>query len=189
MNILTFYNMKLTCWNKLHKRKIPKAQCRNIQLVDLKNSKHFYKQMMKSNKSQMKNKQEKDRMCTSARHTSIVVAIKKYHGNKTNALHFLGIVYKKPWCLNPYEKLGRSSLYDWFTNRREVKAKYAYLVELSTRIQMRKWNLQVLENYLVSWLNHVAKDEGGKSTPNNIYYPTHILWNDQVFNPWCDLWH
>jgi hypothetical protein len=95
MNMLTFYNMKLILWNKLHKRKIPKVQCRNIQLVDLRNSKHLYKQMKKSNKIQMKNKQEKDRMCTSAWHTSIVVAIKKYHGNKTNELHFLGIAYKK----------------------------------------------------------------------------------------------
>ncbi len=129
---------------------------------------------MKSNKSQMKNKQEKDCMCISARHTSIVVVIKKYHGNKTNAFHFLGIAYKKPKCLNLYEKLGRSSLYDWFTYRREIKAKYAHLVESGTWVQIRNWKLPILEIYLVSWLNHVAKDERGKSTPNNIYYPTHI---------------
>jgi hypothetical protein len=80
----------------------------------------------------MKNKQEKDCMCISARHTSTVVAINTYHGNKTNAFHFLGIAYKKLRCLNPYEKLGRFNLYDWFTYRREVKAKYAHLVELGT---------------------------------------------------------
>jgi hypothetical protein len=38
----------------------------------------------------------------------------------------------KNGCLNPYEKLGKSSLYDWFTDRREVKAKYAHLIELNT---------------------------------------------------------
>jgi hypothetical protein len=56
----------------------------------------------------------------------------------------------KNGCLNPYEKLGRSNLYDWFTDRREVKAKYAHLIKLNTRVQMRKWNLPILENYLVS---------------------------------------
>jgi hypothetical protein len=31
--------------------------------------------------------------------------IKKYHGNKTNALHFMIIAYKKLRCHNPYENL------------------------------------------------------------------------------------
>jgi hypothetical protein len=67
-----------------------------------------------------------------------MVAIKKYHGNKIDALHFLKIAYKKPRCPSPYEKCGRYSLYDWFTNRREVKAKYAHLAELTTQIQTKK---------------------------------------------------
>jgi hypothetical protein len=61
-----------------------------------------------------------------------MAAIMKYHGNKINAFHLLKIVYKKPRCLNPYENFGRYSLYDWFTNRGEVKAKYAHLAKLST---------------------------------------------------------
>jgi len=80
----------------------------------------------------MKNKQEKDRVCTHMTYINwfqqdlwppIMVAIKKYHGNKIDAFHFLRIVYKKPRCLSPYEKLGKYSLYDWFT----YKAKYAHL--------------------------------------------------------------
>jgi hypothetical protein len=67
-----------------------------------------------------------------------MVVIKKYHGNKTNALHFLGIAHKKLGCFNPYEKLERFSLYDWSIDRGEVKAKYAYLVELTTQVQLRK---------------------------------------------------
>ncbi len=68
----------------------------------------------------------------------IMVAIKKYHGNKSNALHFLKIAYKKLGCSSPYEKLGRSNLYDWFINRKEVKAIYAHLAKLSTRVQTMK---------------------------------------------------
>jgi hypothetical protein len=79
-----------------------------------------------------------------------VGVINEYHGNNTNAFHFLGIAYEKLGCPNPYEKLGRFSLYDWFTYREEVKAKYAHLVELTTQVQMRKWNLTFFENYLVS---------------------------------------
>jgi hypothetical protein len=41
--------------------------------------------------------------------------IKNYHGNKTNALHLLITTYKKLRCPDPYEKLGRFSLYDCFT--------------------------------------------------------------------------
>jgi hypothetical protein len=67
-----------------------------------------------------------------------MVAIKKYHGNKSNALHFLKIAYKKLGCSSPYEKLGRSNLYDWFINRKEVKAIYAHLAKLSTRVQTMK---------------------------------------------------
>jgi hypothetical protein len=62
----------------------------------------------------------------------IMVAIKKYHGNKTNALHFLKIASKKLGYYNPYEKLGRSNLYDWSIDRKKVKAKYAHLAKLST---------------------------------------------------------
>jgi hypothetical protein len=63
---------------------------------------------------------------------------KKCHGNITEALYFLKIAYKKLGCFSPYEKLGRSNLYDWFTNRKEVKAKYAHQAKLGTRIQTRK---------------------------------------------------
>jgi hypothetical protein len=42
----------------------------------------------------------------------IMVAIKNYHGNRIDALHFLEIAYKRVGCSSPYEKLGRSSLYD-----------------------------------------------------------------------------
>jgi hypothetical protein len=38
--------------------------------------------------------------------------IKKYHGNKIDAFHFLKIAYNKLGCPSPYEKLGRSNLYD-----------------------------------------------------------------------------
>jgi hypothetical protein len=53
----------------------------------------------------------------------------KYHGNEINAFHFLKIIYKKPRCPSPYEKLGRYSLYDWFINRGEVKSKYAHIIK------------------------------------------------------------
>ncbi len=62
----------------------------------------------------------------------IMVAIKKCHGNKTNALHFLKIAYKELGYYSPYEKLGRSNLYDWSIDRKKVKAKYAHLVKLGT---------------------------------------------------------
>jgi hypothetical protein len=42
----------------------------------------------------------------------IMAAIKKYHGNKIDAFHFLRTAYKKPRCFSPYEKLGKYSLYD-----------------------------------------------------------------------------
>ncbi len=49
----------------------------------------------------------------------IMATIKKYHANRTNALHFLKIVYRKLRCPNPYEKLGKTNLnYDWFTNKK-----------------------------------------------------------------------
>jgi hypothetical protein len=78
-----------------------------------------------------------------------MVVIKKVHGNKTNALHFLKIAYKKLGCFNPCEKLGRFNLYDWFIDRKEVEAEYAHLAKLGTRVQTRKYNLLILENYLV----------------------------------------
>jgi YesN/AraC family two-component response regulator len=62
----------------------------------------------------------------------IMAAIKKYHGNKIDALHFLKIAYKKLGCFSPYKKLGRSSLYGWFTDRGEVKAKYAHFRHTSS---------------------------------------------------------
>jgi hypothetical protein len=41
-----------------------------------------------------------------------MATIKKYDGNKIDALHFLRIAYKKSRCPSPYKKLGRHSLYD-----------------------------------------------------------------------------
>ncbi len=71
MNTKFFLNMQVNCWKRLHKREIPSAQCRNIQLVAPRNSKQLYKQTKWSHKSQMKNKQEKNHMCTSMGHMSI----------------------------------------------------------------------------------------------------------------------
>jgi hypothetical protein len=50
-----------------------------------------------------------------------MAAIKKYHGKKINASHFLKIFYKNPRCPIPCEFFCKYSLYDWFTNRGEVK--------------------------------------------------------------------
>jgi hypothetical protein len=61
--------------------------------------------------------------------------IKKYHGNTIDAFHLLKNAYKKLGCFSPYEKLGRSNLYDWFTNRGKIKA---HLVELGTQVQIKK---------------------------------------------------
>jgi hypothetical protein len=58
-----------------------------------------------------------------------MAAIKKYHGNKIDALHLLRIAYKKLRCFSLYKKLGRSNLYGWFTDRGKVKAKYAHLAK------------------------------------------------------------
>jgi hypothetical protein len=76
----------------------------------------------------------------------IMATIKKYHASRTDALHFLKIVYRKPGCPSPYEKLGRTNLsYDWFTNKRKIKTKYVHVIELSTRVEIRKQNLPILE--------------------------------------------
>jgi len=50
-----------------------------------------------------------------------------YHGNITNTLHFLKIVYKKDDVPSPYEKLGRTNLYEWFTDKGEIKTKYVHV--------------------------------------------------------------
>ncbi len=65
----------------------------------------------------MKNKQELYHMCTSMGHMStnfnkifghqLWQQSRKYHGNKTNALHFLKIAYRKSKCPSPCEKLGK----------------------------------------------------------------------------------
>jgi hypothetical protein len=47
---------------------------------------------------------------------------------------------------SPYEKLGRTNLYDWFTDKGKIKAKYVHVVELGTQVETRKQNLPMLEN-------------------------------------------
>jgi len=76
-----------------------------------------------------------------------VVTIKKYHGNKIDALHLLKIVYKKPRYPSPYEKLGWTNLDDWFTNKRKIKAKYVHVAELSIQVETKKQNLPIFENH------------------------------------------
>jgi hypothetical protein len=38
-----------------------------------------------------------------------MATLNKYHGNRTNTIHFLKIVYKKLGCLSPYQKLEEST--------------------------------------------------------------------------------
>jgi hypothetical protein len=75
-----------------------------------------------------------------------MAAIKKYHGNITNTLHFLKIIYKKHDVPSPYEKLGRTNLYEWFTDKGEIKTKYVHVVNIGTQVETWKQILPMLEN-------------------------------------------
>jgi hypothetical protein len=75
-----------------------------------------------------------------------MATINKYHASRTNAFHFLKIVYKKLRCPNPYKKLGRTNLnYDRFTDKRKIKTKYVHVNKLGTQVETRKHNLPILE--------------------------------------------
>jgi len=75
------------------------------------------------------------------------MAIIKKHGNNSRALHFLKIAYMKPRVPNPYEKLGRPSLWDWFTPHGDLKPNYIHAQQLGTAIKKTKYNMLVLEEY------------------------------------------
>jgi hypothetical protein len=52
-----------------------------------------------------------------------------------------------PRCLNAYEKLRKSNMYEWFIEIGEIKAKYGH-VEACMRVKNKKHNLPILENDL-----------------------------------------
>jgi hypothetical protein len=54
------------------------------------------------------------------------MAIVKKLVNNSQALHFLKIAYRKPKFPSPYEKLGRASLWDWFTPHNDLKLNYIH---------------------------------------------------------------
>jgi hypothetical protein len=54
------------------------------------------------------------------------MAIVKKHVNNFRALRFLKTAYKNPKVPSPYEKLGRASLWDWFTAHNDLKPNYIH---------------------------------------------------------------
>jgi hypothetical protein len=76
-----------------------------------------------------------------------MVVVKKY-GNNSQALHFLKIAHKKPRIPNPYEKIGKASLWDWFTLNGELKPNYIHATKPGTIVKQNKRNLLVLEEHL-----------------------------------------
>jgi hypothetical protein len=73
--------------------------------------------------------------------------VKKY-SNNSQALHFLKIADKKPRIPNPHKKLGKASLWDWFTPNGELKPNYFQATKLGTIVKQNKRNLLVLEKHL-----------------------------------------
>jgi hypothetical protein len=53
----------------------------------------------------------------------------------------------KPRIPSPYEKLGRASLWDWFTPHNDLKPNYIHAQQLGTAIKKTKYNMLVLEEY------------------------------------------
>jgi hypothetical protein len=75
-----------------------------------------------------------------------MVVVKK-HGNNFRALHFLKTTYRKPRIPSPYEKLGKPSLWDWFTPHSDLQPNYICAQQLGTTIKKTKYNMLVLEEY------------------------------------------
>jgi hypothetical protein len=44
-------------------------------------------------------------------------------------------------------KTWKTNLYDWFTNKGKIKAKFVHVTELDTQIETKKKNLPILENH------------------------------------------
>jgi len=62
-------------------------------------------------------------------------------------LHFLKTTYRKPGVPSLYEKLGKASLWDWFTPHSDLKPNYICAQQLETTIKKTKYNMLVLEEY------------------------------------------
>jgi len=75
-----------------------------------------------------------------------MAAIKKYHGNIINTFHFLKIVYKKHDVPNPYGKLGRTNLYEWFIDKGKIKTKYVHVAKIGTQVETWKQILPMFQN-------------------------------------------
>jgi hypothetical protein len=77
----------------------------------------------------------------------------KKHGNNNIILTFLQSVYKSPKMLNPYAKLTKNTMWEWFTKEGELKENYMEATQHGTIVKSPKWNLLELEKY------HELRDE------------------------------
>ena len=72
--------------------------------------------------------------------------IKRY-GRTQAAIYYLEIAFRTPGGPNPYKKLGRSSLYDWFDEKKELQANYKEAANLEHHPKKQDQNLPILDNY------------------------------------------
>lgn len=77
---------------------------------------------------------------------SIQQAVRRY-GRTQQAIDFLEIGFRTPGGPSPYQKLGRSSLYDWFDERGELKDNYKEAAALGYHTMKQDQNMPILENY------------------------------------------
>jgi hypothetical protein len=86
----------------------------------------------------------------------------KKHYNFISAIHYLKIFHKKPREVNgPYDKLIISSLYEWFTPRREIKPHLKSVIEKGLTSMASNIHFSILEikpklkNELISMLKNM----------------------------------
>jgi hypothetical protein len=78
---------------------------------------------------------------------SHIVVIRK-HGSNSTTLHFLKTSLKRPNMLNPYEKLSRACLWEWFITSGDLKPNYKDAMEVGITMKSKKKSMYTLGDYL-----------------------------------------
>ncbi len=76
----------------------------------------------------------------------ILVALKSY-GNNKSIFTFLQTPYKSPCIPNPYSKLTRGTMWEWFTKDGVLKENYIQATECRTIVKNPKQNMTKLEEH------------------------------------------